>query len=147
MFDELKKITARASKLDINEVLYEIWQGEDVQELIIELNTRAQLYEQGIDSKEKDLGEYAPFTIEQKKIAGLPFDRITLFQTGEFYTSFYVRPRVDGFEIVANPVKENGDLFDDFGEDIVGLTQSSLEQLSKTVLTYIILQVEKRLTT
>lgn len=146
MFDELKKLTDKAASLDINEVLYEIWQGEDVQEFIIELNTNAQLYEQGIDSKGKDLGEYTPFTIEQKKISGLPYDRITLFQTGDFYTSFYVKPGAEGFTIIANPVKEDSNLFDDFGEDIIGLTEESLERLSKTVLIFLKLQIEKRLT-
>ena len=67
--------------------------------------------------------------LKSKKEKGLPYDRITLFDTGDFYDTFKVIPFLGGFEIDANPIKENTNLFDEFGEDILGLTEESREIL------------------
>ena len=54
-------------------------------------------------------------------------DHITLRDTGEFYESFKVVPLLRGFRIEADPDKGGGDnLFDDFGEDIVGLSEENI---------------------
>ena len=63
----------------------------EVQDEIIRLNTEDQLYEEGIDSQGRSLGEYTPYTIEIKKSKGQRVDHITLKDTGAFYASFKVR--------------------------------------------------------
>jgi len=99
---------------------------------IIELNTKRQLFDKGIDSTGRKLsdigGEYAPFTLQlhPEKIK----DRITLFDTGDFYNSFrvYLDSQSD-LKITADTIKDTSDLIADWGKDILGLTEDSLEKL------------------
>lgn len=142
MFEPIKKIIANTALLDVDKIAFDLWESEDVQEVIIDLNTKGdiireggQLFNHGIDSTGADLGDYSNFTIEIKKASGLPFDRITLFQNGIFYDSFHVVPVGDGFKIEANPIREDSNLFDDFGVNIVGLTAKSKELLANSVIT------------
>lgn len=142
MFETIKKVISNIRKLDYNDVLEQFWSNDDIQEIIIDLNTKGdlirgkgQLFDLGIDSKGRDLGDYAPFTIEVKQASGLPYDHITLYQDGIFYRSFYVVPNSEGFKIEANPIREDTNLFLDFGADIVGLTADSKEILSRLILT------------
>jgi hypothetical protein len=105
---------------------------------IIQLNTQDQLYQQGIDSKGKKLRSgsisaiinnevYALMTIAIKEAKGQPTDRVTLKDEGDFYRSWSVEATDDEFIISAKTLKEDGDLIDDWGEDIIGLTDENLE--------------------
>ncbi len=59
-------------------------------EVIKQLQTQEQMY-QGRDSKGIDIKPaYADSTIKIKKKKGLPTDRVTLFDTGDFYNSLEV---------------------------------------------------------
>lgn len=138
---KLEEFLTRLAKLDVSALIKSVWELDHVQAFIIALNTEkggfgvtSQLFDLGIDSNGEDLGEYSDFTIEIKKSQGLPFDHITLFDTGEFYDSFRVKPLNDGFEITADPIKEDTDLFVEFGEDIVGLTTESIQELQKFII-------------
>ena len=133
-FQALRDITKRIKGLDPDELMEEVWKQEDTQEIIVELNTRGQLFNKGIDSEEDSLGEYAPFTIERKIESGLPTDRVTLFQEGNFYKSFYIIPHKKGFIIEADPIAGDSNLFDNFGEDIIGLTDDSKAILIQKII-------------
>ena len=142
MFDPLRDILKRAMIADINEIMFDILnQEEDVIDLIIYLNTEEQLF-QGVDAEGRELAEiggaYAPITVAIKRTEGQPFDRVTLRDTGEFYKSFDVRPLRDGFEIVADTVKENQDLTERWGKDIIGLNELSIEQLQAFLIPLVI---------
>jgi hypothetical protein len=132
-FEPLRKIANNILDIDINQIVNAIIATPEFTNFIITLNTGGQLFDQGIDSLGLSLGRYAPDTIEQKIEKGLPFDRITLFDTGEFYQSFDViaNENDDFFTITANPIKEDSNLFEDFGENIVGLTEESKEFLAE----------------
>ena len=54
---------------------------------------------------------------------------LALFQEGDFYESFSVDVFAGGFEIVADTVKESQDLRDRWGENLLGLTAESIEDL------------------
>jgi hypothetical protein len=125
--DSFERLQEKFRKLDVNRILREVWRNPIVQQKITELNTKNQLFEKGEDSKGETLGIYTPFTIQIKVEKGQRIDHITLLDTGEFYESFKVVPLLRGFRIEANPDKGGGDnLFDDFGENIVGLSEESL---------------------
>lgn len=130
-FKPLKEICNNVIKLDANRIVNQIIRTPEFTRFIITLNTGGQLFDQGIDSLGFSLGRYASYTIEKKQEKGLPFDRITLFDTGEFYQSFELTAKDgdDFFTLDADPIKEDTNLFDDFGEDIVGLTDESKELL------------------
>jgi len=115
----------------------------EFQDLIIELNTEglkeSQLFEHGIDSQGKSLGEYAATTIEGtasfegKREKGQRFDHITLKDTGGFYATWRVSVKNGVIMIDADPTVDDGNLFDDFGEDIVGLIESNVQILIDAV--------------
>ena len=146
MFSKIYKVLNNIANLDYNKIMREVWSDENVQEFIIKLNTEDQLFDKGVDSDNKDLGDYAPFTVEKKKLQGLPYDRITLFDSGDFYGSFDVIPNNEGFKITADPVKESSNLFQDFGEQIVGLTAESKQKLRDRILEVVINEIRYEIT-
>lgn len=131
----------------------EVWRfalsQEDLQDEIIRLNTESQLFDEGIDSKGFLLdnsynpytnpGQYAPFTIEVKKTRsgmGGRHEHITMYGLGAFYRSFYVEFDDDYFYIKANGDKGKDNLFDMFGEDILGLTPFNTVRIQPIVYVY-----------
>lgn len=100
-------------------------------DLIIYLNTEAQLYDRGVNSDGIRLdsigGSYASSTIAIKESKGQPTDRVTLRDSGDFYNSWIVFLNDDyDLEINADPIKETGNLFNRWGKEIVGLTDENL---------------------
>lgn len=133
-FGSLYSVINRTLELDINQILGSVFNNEsDLKELIIDLNTQGQLFDKGIDSEATLLsnigGSYSDITIAMKRTEGLPFNRITLFDTGDFYDSFNVRYEREGFVIEANTIKEGIDLQDRWGANIIGLTDESIREL------------------
>jgi hypothetical protein len=105
---------------------------------IIELNTLKQLYDKGEDSTGDSIGEYSNATIfgtvnfKGKIQKGQPYDRVTLKDTGDFYKSFSCKYLSGGdgeIQITANTMKHEVDLLDQWGRDIIGLSEESLSEL------------------
>jgi hypothetical protein len=152
---DFERLLGNLNKLDLNDIFLAMWRRNDVQDYIIELNTEgedtSQLYELGVDSKGKSLGDsspfggYSPFTKQIKASKGQRIDHITLKDTGEFYKSFKVIPNKKGFRITANPNKEDSNLFQDFGVDIVGLTKENVFKLLDFIEPMFSKEFEKRL--
>lgn len=96
---------------------------------IIDLNTKTQLFDKGIDSRGEDLPlPYAPLTVEIKSHEGQPIDRITLFDTGLFQRGFFVRFENDSFGLWSTDGKTD-ELVSQWGVDIFGLTPESVNSL------------------
>jgi len=144
MLESVKDILNKAINLDEVKAWY-FAIDIDLQNNIIKLNTIDQLFNDGIDSLGDSLGEYSPFTVELKKAKGQPTDRITLKDTGDFYKTFKVEVKDDSFFINANPIKDDNNLFDDFGSEIVGLTEDNQKKISKTILDNTIKYIRKEL--
>jgi hypothetical protein len=132
-FIPLRKLLNSILLLDIDKVALDITRTAVAKRLIISLNTEglptSQLYQLGEDSTGRSLGEYSPFTVREKRRKGQPTDRVTLKDTGEFYMSFQVIPFRGGFEITADAEKDDKDLRDVYGEDIIGLNDENLQIL------------------
>lgn len=103
-----------------------LFQNAEFRKLIIDLNTIDQLYNQGVDSRGVSLGDYTAYTKSLKQQKGEIYDHITLKDTGEFYNSFRIIFTGDALQIIANPIKDDTNLFKEFGIDIVGLTEDSM---------------------
>lgn len=144
MLESVKDILNKAINLDEVKAWY-FAIDIDLQNNIIKLNTIDQLFNDGIDSLGDSLGEYSPFTVELKKAKGQPTNRITLKDTGDFYKTFKVEVKDDSFFINANPIKDDSNLFDDFGSEIVGLTEENQKKISKTILDNTIKYIRKEL--
>jgi len=117
-----------------NEIILEVLRTEKVRQYIVSLYQWEQLYDQGIGSDGKSLGEYAPVTIIHKEMVNLPSDRVTLYETGGFYRSFFVNILTDVTEINANELVGDSNLIKDWGENILGLTDENLEKLHNFIL-------------
>ena len=131
-FDAILDLTDRIAKLDEGLLLRNFVSIPAVQKFILDLNRTDQLFNKGVDSKNKALGIYTPYTINSKEERGVPVPsdfHITLFDTGQFYSTFVIIPGKDFFEIDANPIREDSNLFEDFGEDILGLNDENLQVL------------------
>ena len=156
-FQPLRDKLEAILKLDLDTVALEISKQKGFQRLVIELNTEgqptSQLFKLGEDSLGRPLkgktilkdGDYTPFTVKEKRKKGQPTDRPTLKDTGGFYMSFRVIPFVGGFRIEADPIKDNTNLFEELGEDIVGLNDENLQIITDVYKEAIQEKVNKRL--
>ena len=100
---------------------------------IIDLNTGSQLFDLGIDSEGKFLGNYSSFTIFDKKQRGLPFNRITLFNYGDFYRGWDLRIVNNAVQFFSRDSKSSM-LQDDYGSSIFGLTTDNAYKLNYELL-------------
>ncbi len=140
--EALRKLVNNVINLDINEILSELWLDVSIQKTILDLNREDQLFDKGIDSLGISLesigGAYSPVTVQIKRSKGQPTDRVTLKDTGDFYETFRIKVGPTFFDIDADPKKDETDLFVEWGEDILGLTDESLEILQDILLPLII---------
>lgn len=120
--------------LKVDELLYSIYERPDFKKLAYDLNINDQLFKKGIDSEGKSLGQYAPSTKKIKQRKGQPSDHITLKDTGAFYDSFDITPDDDGFWMLADGDKDGVDLFQRFGQDVLGLTDDNFEPLKQIII-------------
>lgn len=98
---------------------------------IIDMNTEEQLFEQGVNNlgvKISDYQPYAAYTIEVKKVMGQPTNRVTLRDTGDFHSSFYITVNDQQFEIRASDSKTE-DLIKKYGRQILGLTKENIAEI------------------
>jgi hypothetical protein len=135
----IQQLEELEEKLDVNKAL-DFSVDSDIQELIIELN-QEQLYNLGEDSEGKSLGTYAPTTVMIKQAQGVPTDRITLKDTGDFYSSFKVFYSNGEIFIDADGQKDDTNLFDEYGEDILGLNDANMsifiDEVKKNIVFYL----------
>lgn len=131
--EALTRLAKRLINLDINEILYGVYQKKEFQELVIDQNLVEQLFKHGIDSKGNSLGKYASSTIKYKKSKGQPYDRVTLIDHGDFYETYRFTAMKNGFDLFMDGKKENTDLFRRYGKDVLGLTDHSLDVISELV--------------
>lgn len=131
-FGRLTDVLESARMLDQNDGLKFVFLQSDTRFFIIEQNTYDQLFE-GLDSKGTELesigGGYAASTIAIKQRKGLPFDRVTLFDEGDFYDSFRVQSGDKEFTITANSIKSGFDLQTRWGFELLGLTSERIEEV------------------
>lgn len=133
-FEWVEKLAKSNVQRDIGNVI----KTDFVSDQIIYLNTEAQLFQLGINSENVKLsdigGSYSPVTVTIKQAKGQPTNRVTLRDTGEFYGTFrvFVYPNGD-FGIMANPMKDDTNLFEEWSEEIVGLTPENLAKILEVI--------------
>jgi hypothetical protein len=139
MQTELGKLLNRARTLHTTSLWHEVFKDGVLKRQVLQWIQQDQLFEQGIDEDGDIIGTYSEFTelINPEKVAGTHF---TLFDTGEFYRSMFVVVLSDSIVIEADPVKidDNGEktnLFYEYGEGIVGLTDENKQKLAEEVAT------------
>lgn len=145
MLENVIKILDNA--INLNEgFAFDFALNSEISNKIIELNTIEQLYNEGVDSKDKSLGEYSDFTIQLKLERGQRVDNITLKDTGSFYNSFRVTSDQGEITITADDISGyDMPLTARYGKDIIGLTDESLDVIIEMIKPRIITYVENRL--
>jgi hypothetical protein len=123
------KMVSMLSELDAFKVVFDT---PRVKNMIVEMNTIEQLYDKGIDSTGELLsdigGGYSFNTIARKSAQGVPYDRVTLKDMGDFYKTWRVFIEGNTIRIQANTMK-NEDLQNRWGTNILGLTEESKGKL------------------
>lgn len=115
--------------IDPVKIAVKVFSRTDVKNFIIELNTKNQLFDKGIDSENLLLPLYKR-NYSSKKRVGTPYD---LKDTGAFYNSFRVEITSNATIIIhANTNKPNKNLLD-YSPDIIGLTDESKKLLIQKV--------------
>ena len=149
-FGDLRKRLEKFRQLDADKMAFDLAKTGNFQDLVIELNTEKQLYEKGEDSTGKRLsdigGDYSPVTMEISKVKGRPKKSesdINLYDEGDFYNSWFVTPYLGGFEIDADPIKEETNLFKEWGIDIVGLNEENLQRIKDEYQDYFQKEIAK----
>jgi len=132
MFEPIKELIVKAKRLNPNRALKDALDNTSIQQDIIAMN-QEQMYEQGEDSKGKELGAYSNFTIQKKIEKGQRWDHITLRDTGAFYASMKFRNRAKAFIISADMVKEDTNL-ETIYPDALGLNEKNMSILREWVL-------------
>lgn len=125
---DIGKTINKFLKLDFGKEVLKILNSKKVRDLVIYMQQQ-RLYETGKDSKGESLGNYSPFTVIIKQSKGQRTDHITLRDTGEFYKSMTFHATSTELVFDADAQKDEDNLFDDFGIDILGLTESNREKL------------------
>lgn len=123
----------RAIQLKHAEIWREVFKDSDFKEQILDWIRWDQLFNEGVDEMGEIIGTYSTYTeiLNPEKQAGTPF---TLYDTGEFYRSMSIAILELAIEIDADPIKtdefgQTTDLFAEYGEGIIGLTDESKQKL------------------
>lgn len=144
----------KLKSLNQGQMFFNAVSDKRVQEFILFLVQYGQLFSRGINEFEEIIGRYSELTeqINPEKVAGTPY---TLKDTGEFFDSMFVTPNSESFIIDGNGIKygktlKNGqvvetitNLFEEFGDSIIGLTEDHKEQLGRMLADKFIEDVRK----
>lgn len=145
--EALRKLAKKTKRLSMQNAMRALLKDKELQDFIVQMNTE-QLFE-GINAESESLadigGEYREKTKRIKEKKGQPIDRVTLFDTGEFYESFFVKAGKDAFSIIADTIKEDEDLQLRWGSELLGLTDFSKDQLILKMIPLIRLYVKEKL--
>ena len=150
MFESLKEIANRVIALDSSAILVRIFSEKEANEIVLFLQ-KSQLFDDGERSDGSIIGYYSDNTRVYKKLdkgwRGKSFENfITLYDTGDFYDSMSVKVLNNGdIEISADGKKDNTDLFEKYGQNIIGLTNESIEELSNYSIPIIIELVRQKI--
>ena len=150
MLGRLTELVNNVNALNSDKILIRIYREPQIDLFIVNLNRIEQLLKEGVDDKGELIGLYAKDSgtssfqgVTRVKKRNDPY---TLYDTGDFYRSFDVIVKSDGFTIEADDVKEDGDkLTEKFGSGIIGLTTKSKDELAQKILPIIIGEVRKLL--
>ncbi len=134
MFDVIYDLLDKIEALDENAAWFFVM-DRDTKREIIRLNTNEQLGRYGIDSDEDSLGNYAPFTVQERTAMGLQTSHVDFKVTGDYWKSWRVRVTDKAWIIEVDPQR-----FDElvnelrFAPEHVGLTEENETIVSQGII-------------
>jgi hypothetical protein len=153
--EELFKVLNRAGNLHPKYVWLRVFSDRDLQKWIIKVLIQDDQLQKGIDGTGGRITDtegnnaysfWTELITQGRKQQGDPY---TLKDTGEFYESMVFLLGQNFFEIDADPNKtdeftgKTTNLFDKYGEDIVGLTEESTSKLQEELKERYIIEIRK----
>ncbi len=149
MKTELGAVLNKFRAIRTQDVWHKVFQDKSLSNMILEMIQQDQLFKEGVDEDGDIIGLYSEWTemLNPEKVAGTPY---TLFDTGEFYKSMRIVVLNDSFVVEAQPIKidedgEKTNLFEKYGEGIIGLTDENKEKLAIEIKKRFIDEVNKLL--
>lgn len=141
-FEPLREIIRNFEKLTPEVLVFNaLDRNPEIQKRILDLVRIEQLFKKGVDGDGRDLNTmtqsgfgYSASTKARKRRKNQPTNRVTLFDTGEFYKSFRLILNRSEFHIEAQGQKPNGNLFDDFGNAIIDLSNESIDRVVEMLI-------------
>lgn len=139
--EALINLIERSVKLDSSQLWEKVFNEDAIQNyIIVELIQEEQLYTKGVDEdgkplKNKDNGRtsYSRYTEEITLGRKKEGEHYTLLDSGDFYKSMIIKVGKNYIEIDADPIKDNDNLFDKFGDGIIGLTDENKTKLAQKI--------------
>src|SRR3990170_6611479 len=137
MLGRIKDIVKKWTSINEEDILHGIFEDNNLQKTILDLNRIGQLFEKGLQADGTPTGYYSAVSVS---VYGKPPPpaHITLLDTGYFYKSFVFVKIKDGFFIQADTIKAVEDIVSggfvdidltDRWEHPLGLTKQSIEEL------------------
>lgn len=124
----LTDILDRVSRLDSGRMFFDLFNRADVQFEVNYLNTEVQL-DNGQRSDGSFLPDYSEVSVE---FYGKRSGAIRLYDTGAFWESFKEKSvSTSEYIWIADGDKEQDNLFVLYGDKVIGLTQESINELTK----------------
>lgn len=142
---DLQQFIDRANRINMSDIINNSIKANE--EKILQFNTEDQLFRRGVGGDNQRLKpSYAKLTKKIKKKNGQPTNRVTLRDTGEFHSNFFIEYAPDEITIKASEtIREGVDLSKHlakrYGNDIYGLTGQNIEKLQRNIKPQIIEQL------
>jgi len=135
---------------NVLDLIDQVMEESNVQGKIIELN-QEQLQD-GTDALGQTIvtiggSPYRAYTVLIKKAKGQPTNKVTLYDTGDFYETFKVVILKSGYKITANFKKDDSSILDNFSSqyDFLGLDDERLAEFAiKIILPRLEVLIKKR---
>lgn len=142
MFDlmntRIGELLNKATRITFADVWKEVFRDEQFKTEILDWIRWDQLYNEGVDEFGEIIGTYSRYTeiVNPEKQEGTPY---TLYDTGEFYNSLMIEVLNDSILINGDGLKvdefgQTTDLFQEYGYEIIGLTDESKEKLAQELI-------------
>lgn len=113
--------------------MWSFLKDRDLKRDIIFLIQNDQLLKRGVDANEEVIGYYSQLT-ESISNGRKKFNtHYTLKDTGEFFASMFVTVLKDSFIIDADGQKGKDNLFEKYGDEIIGLTDENLQKVIERI--------------
>ena len=145
----LKESLNKWLKIDPISIIRQVLSDRAIINWIEEANRKQLLKgKNSLDVKLSDIGGgYSDFTLQLNP--SKKRDVVNLLDTGEFHDSITAKVDTSLLEIDADPFKTDDfgndtNLFDSWGEDIIGLNEENLQQLIKTLKDKLIIEILKK---
>jgi hypothetical protein len=139
MTTKLGELLNKTRSLNFVDVWRAVFEDQQFKTEILDWIRWEQLYNEGVDELGQIIGTYSTYTeiINPEKQAGTPY---TLYDTGAFYSSMIITVLDDAIEIDADPIKvdefgQTTDLFNEYGDGIIGLTDDHKTLLADELIT------------